>query len=286
MLKLLLWVSVVCVIFYAAACAAVFSFQRKLEYAPNTSRPDPAAAGLPTLRELHIETPTGLRLLAWYLPAEPGKPVLAYFHGNGGNLQNRIPRFLRAARVGWGILMVEYPGYGGNLGSPTELGFAEATVAAMAFLDGQGIEHRRTVVYGESIGTGVATRVAAGRDIAALVLEAPFTSAAAIAERLFPWLPVRWLMLDRFDQVSRIRSVEAPILILQGSRDRVVPPDLGLALYDAAPQPKRLWVAPEGEHENLMDFGAWDKVVRFVGQATSGQPMLPPAAVEIAGSGG
>jgi fermentation-respiration switch protein FrsA (DUF1100 family) len=93
-------------------------------------------------------------------------------------------------------------------------------------------------------------------------------------------------MLDRFDQVSHIRSVKAPILILQGSRDRVVPPDLGLALYDAAPEPKRLWVAPEGEHENLMDFGAWDKVVRFVGQATSGQPMLPPAAVEIAGSGG
>jgi len=169
---------------------------------------------------------------------------------------------------------------------PSERGFADAAVAAMVFLDGQGIEHRRIVVYGESIGTGVTTRVAAGRDIAALVLEAPFTSAAAIAEHLFPWLPVRWLMFDRFDQVSLIRSVKAPILILQGSKDRVVPPDLGLALYDASPEPKRLWVAPEGEHENLTAFGAWEKVVQFVAQATSGTPMLPLSAVEIAGSGG
>jgi fermentation-respiration switch protein FrsA (DUF1100 family) len=182
--------------------------------------------------------------------------------------------------------MVEYPGYGGNPGRPTEQGFADAAVAAMAFLDGQGIEHRRTVIYGESIGTGVATRVAAGRDVAALVLEAPFTSAAAIAQRRFPWLPVRLLMLDRFDQASRIRSVTAPILILQGSKDRIVPPDLGRALYDAAPDPKRLWIAPLGEHENLMDFGAWNRIVRFVRQATSGKPMVPPAAVELADTGG
>ncbi len=93
-------------------------------------------------------------------------------------------------------------------------------------------------------------------------------------------------MLDRFDRVSRIRSVKTPILILQGSRDRVVPPDLGVALHHAAPEPKRLWVAPESEHENLMDCGAWNKVIEFVGQATSGKAMLPPAAVEIAGSGG
>jgi hypothetical protein len=120
MWKLLLWASVACVILYAA----VFTFQREIEYAPGSFRPDPAVAGLLTLREVHIEMPTGLRLLAWYLPDEPGQPMLAYFHGNGGNLQNRIPRSLRAARVGWGILMVEYPGYGGNLGSATERGFA------------------------------------------------------------------------------------------------------------------------------------------------------------------
>ncbi len=227
-----------------------------------------------------------MRLLAWYLPAEEGRPILAYFHGNGGNLATRIPRFRRADRVGRGILMVEYPGYGGNPCHPTEQGFADAAVAAMAFLDGQGIEHRRTVVYSESIGTGVATRVAAGRDIAALVLEAPFSSAIAIAERLHPWLPVRLLMLDQFEQASRIRSVQAPILILQGSRDRIGPLDLGLDLYDSAPEAKRLWVAPLGEHENLMDFGAWDRIVRFVEQAISGKPLVPAAAVEVAYTGG
>ncbi len=270
---------------YVLICTLVFAFQRKLEYAPDTSRPQLPLAAVPGLREVEVETQKGQHLLAWYLPPPAGKPVLAYFHGNGGNLGYRVRRFERAADAGWGVLMIEYPGFGGNAGTPTETGFADAGVAAMAFLEAQGIGHRRTVVYGESIGTGVATRVAAGRDIAALVLEAPFTSALAIAERHFPWLPVRWLMLDRFDQLSRISAVKAPILILQGSRDQVVPPDLGRALYDAAPQPKRLWIAPEGQHEDLMDFGAWDRIVRFVGQATSGGPFEPLAAVEVAAGG-
>ncbi len=263
----------------------MFAVQRKLVFAPDNTKPDFAAAGVPLLSEVHVETASGLRLLAWYLPAQPGKPTLAYFHGNGGNLENRIPRFRRASRVGWGVLMVEYPGYGGNPGSPSEKSFADAALAAMAFLDARGIEHRQIVVYGESIGSGVATRLAAGRAIGALVLEAPFTSAVAVAERLYPWLPVNWLMLDRFDQKSVIGRVTAPILIMQGVRDRVVPPDLGRALYDAAPEPKRLWIAPSGEHENLMELGGWEKVIEFVGQAVSGQAMVPSAAVEIAAPG-
>jgi fermentation-respiration switch protein FrsA (DUF1100 family) len=237
---------------------------------------------LPLLQEVHIRTARGLRLLAWYLPAAPGKPVLAYFHGNGGNLENRIPRIQRAATVGWGVFMVEYPGYGGNPGSPSEAAFLDAAASALAFLDAQHIDGGRIVVYGESIGTGVATRIAGGRKIAALVLEAPFTSALDVAARKFGFLPVRWLMRDTFDQASVIGRVRAPVLIMHGSDDLVVPPDLGRALYDASPEPKRLWIAPRGGHEDLMAFGAWTMVVDFVEQAMSSKPLIPPAAIYTA----
>jgi fermentation-respiration switch protein FrsA (DUF1100 family) len=282
MLKVVLPLALLCLGFYVALCAYIFVVQRKIEYGPDTSRPDLASVGIPALREVHLRTATGLDLLAWYLPAAGDKPVLAYFHGNGGNLQNRARRFQRAAAAGWGLLMVEYPGFGGNPGRPSEQGFDAAALAAMAFLGSQRIEPGRTVIFGESIGTAVATRLAAGRDIAALVLEAPFTSALAIAERRFPYLPVRLLMLDRFDQAACIGRVKAPILILQGSLDPVVPPDLGVALYDAAPSPKRLWVAPEGEHENLMELGGWERVMDFVDHAVSKAPIDPPAAIEVA----
>jgi hypothetical protein len=110
MLRLIL----ICLTGYLALCAAVFVFQRKLQYAPATSKPDRAEAGLPALQEAHVLTAAGLRLPAWYLPGAPGKPVLAYFHGNGGNLENRVPRFRRAAAVGSMTLHRHRSGYGSH----------------------------------------------------------------------------------------------------------------------------------------------------------------------------
>jgi fermentation-respiration switch protein FrsA (DUF1100 family) len=283
MLKLLPRLALAGLAFYAALCALMFAVQRSLEFVPDTSRPDAAKAGIPGLLELELPTGQGIKLLAWYLPPKPGQPVIAYFHGNGGNLSNRIPRLRLFAAAGWGSLMVEYPGFGGNPGRPTERGFNQAALTAITYLQNQGVPANRLVIYGESIGTGVATRVAAGRRCAALILEAPFTSITAVAERTYPWLPVRWLLLDRFDQASRIAGVTAPILIIQGTNDVVVPPALGRALFNAAPAPKRLWIAPGGGHDNLMEFGAWPRIVDFVNQAISGTPMLPPSAVETAG---
>lgn len=284
MFKLLLRLVLLGLAFYAAICALMFAVQRSLEFVPDTSRPDIAASGIPGLRALTLQAAPGLALLAWYLPPQPGQPVVAYFHGNGGNLSNRIPRFRLFAAAGWGALMVEYPGFGGNPGRPSERGFNQAALAALAYLKNQGVSGERLVIYGESIGTGVATRVAAGRSCAAVILEAPFTSITAIAARAYPWLPVRWLLLDRFDQASRIAGVRAPILMLQGTADVVVPPALGRALFNAAPAPKRLWIASGGGHEDLMEFGAWHRIVDFVQQARSGVPILPPSAVETAGS--
>ncbi len=230
-----------------------------------------ARVGVASLREVTLATADGLRLLAWYVPPPPDRPVLAYFHGNGGNLSNRAARVRMFAAARHGLLMVEYRGYGGNAGHPGETGFASDARAAMEFLAAQGFGADRLVVYGESIGTGVATRVAGEQAVAALVLESPYTSITALAGRRYFFLPVRWLVRDPFDSLSRIGRVQAPILMLQGDRDTIVPPGLGRELFEAAPEPKQIWSAPDGGHENLMDVGAGQVVIDFIDRWLPGQ---------------
>lgn len=273
--SIILVVAAIAVLAYGGAAALLFTLQRGIVFVPDTTPPSAAQVGLASLQAVELPTPGGLRLLAWWLPPPPGRPVLAYFHGNGGNLGDRRDRLRGFAAAGFGVLMPEYPGYGGNPGSPSETGFDETATAALSFLDQQGVERRRVVVYGESIGTGVATWLASGRDVGALVLESPFTSLRPIARRQFPWLPVRLLLRDPFDQLSRIGAVRCPILILQGSRDVVVPPELGRRLFAAAPEPKTLWVAPDGGHTDLFAFGAADVVTRFIDR-TIVQAAPPP----------
>ncbi len=254
---------------YLATAAILFVLQRHLVFMPDTRRPEAGAIGVPALQTLQLATPQGQSLLAWYIPPPQGGPVLAYFHGNGGNLGDRRDRLRLFAAAGLGVLMPEYPGYGGNPGTPSQTGFDQAATDALAFLQRSGIENKRVVIYGESIGTGVATRVAAGRVLAGLVLESPFTSLTDIARHRFPFLPVAWLLRDPFDQLSSIGQVRCPILILQGSQDSVVPPALGRRLFDAALKPKTLWVAPQGSHTNLFSLGGARVVIDFIRQVTA-----------------
>ena len=253
-------------VLYCAVAGLLYAGQRKLLFQPNTSRPDLAQAEVPGLRSIEVAA-DGLTLLAWYKPAQDGKPTLLYLHGNGGNLDNRIPRVRRFAETGWGLLFLEYRGYGGNPGAPSEAGLAADAAGALDFLRAQGIGSERVVLYGESLGTGLAVRLATGRNFAAMVLESPYTSIAAIAEAMYPFLPVDLLIRDRFDLLSRIGQVHTPLLVLQGGQDQVVPPRMSSQVFAAANQPKQLWTAPQAGHEDLMRFGAFDAVLEFVGGA-------------------
>ena len=197
-------------------------------------------------------------------PPGADAPVLAYFHGNGGHIGYRTARLARFTAAGLGVLFVEYRGYGGNPGSPTEPGLYSDARAGLDFLAAQGIAPTRLVLYGESLGSAVALTMATERPCAALILEAPFSSIAEVAQHHYPFVPARRLIKDRFDAVARVGAVRAPILVLQGSRDVVVPPRFGRILFDAAPEPKELWVAPNGGHEDLRDFGALDAAFDFI----------------------
>jgi fermentation-respiration switch protein FrsA (DUF1100 family) len=163
-----------------------------------------------------------------------------------------------------GVLMLQYRGYGGNPGIPTEIGLYADGAAALDFLAAEGIPPNRLVLYGESLGSGVAVTLAAQREVAGLVLEAPFTSVAEVAQHHYSFMPASALVRDRFDSLAKIGGVRAPILILHGEQDRVVPIRFGRALFDAAPQPKEFWLSQEAGHGNLMRLGGFDAVFRFL----------------------
>jgi fermentation-respiration switch protein FrsA (DUF1100 family) len=258
---------------YLAVVGGMYTFQRGLLYVPSTATPSPAESGVPDIAPVTLETADGLRLMSWYKPADDGRPTLVYFHGNGGHIGYRGDKARPYLDAGYGMLLVSYRGYGGNPGSPTEDGLYADGRAAMAFLAARGVTPGDTVLYGESLGTGVAVHIAleqarASEPLAAVVLEAPFTSAVDAGAQHYPWAPVRWLMKDRFESRSKIAEIQAPVLIVHGGRDRVIPFSHGEALYAAAVAPKEsLWI-PEAGHNDLDAHGASAKIQAFLESLT------------------
>lgn len=249
---------------YAVLVGGLYIFQRQLLYFPVGGRPELGDLAALGVREVTVRTIDGLSLLSWYLPSRNGRPVIAYFHGNGGNIGHRSGRLRGFAREGYGVLMLEYRGYGSNSGTPTETGLCADGAAALEFLGEQGITPDQIVLYGESLGSGVAVTLSAQRRVAGLILEAPFTSVAEVAQYHYPFVPASALVRDRFDSLSKIGNVNAPILMLHGERDRVIPVRFGRELFDAALEPKEFWFAQDAGHENLAQFGAFEAVQDFL----------------------
>lgn len=249
---------------YGGIVVGLFLLQRRLLYHPGRLRPRLADVAALGVREVKLTTGDGLTLVSWYLAPPPGRPVIAYFHGNGGNIGYRTERLRRLAEAGLGVLLAEYRGYGGNPGVPNERGLFADGEAALEFLRREGIPSDRAVLWGESLGSGVAVYLAARGQIAAVILEAPFTSVSAAAQLHYPLVPAALMVRDRFDSRSRIGRIKAPLLILHGERDRVVPVRMGRALLAAATAPTEGWFSPEAGHENLAQFGALEAAVSFI----------------------
>ena len=257
-----LGLGVVCV--YALIVIALFAFQRRILFVPNPQRVQPADVGLDAAETVAVETADGLRLEGWWLAPREGYPVLLYLQGNGGSIAGRADKALRMHGRGYGVLLAGYRGYGGNPGQPSETGLIADGDAWLAHLRGRGVSDRRVVLYGESLGTGVATALAAREPVGAVVLEAPFVSIREIAERRYWFVPVRWLLRDPFDSEARIGGLKAPLLVVHGSNDTLIPVADGRRLYDAAPDPKRMVVVDGGGHTDLVESGALDSVDEFL----------------------
>ncbi len=233
---------------YGVIALGAWLGQRKLMYFPDAERVAPADAGLAGVTERSIETPDGERLVAWYGRARPGKPTLLYFHGNAGGLAMRAERIRDYMAEGWGVYMLSWRGYSGSTGSATEANnVADAGLAYDALLR-EGVAPRSIVAFGESLGSGIAVRLAAERKVAGIVLDAPYTSIVELAAATYPFLPVRALLIDRYETTKYIARVKVPLLILHGELDRVVPVAMGRELARLANEPKRLVTFPDGGH--------------------------------------
>jgi pimeloyl-ACP methyl ester carboxylesterase len=257
---------------YAALAGGLYFFQRQMVFPLNAARADPALVGLPGLEELSLTTSDGERLVVWHLPPREGRPVLLYFHGNAGNLARpeRLLRFRSIAAQGIGFFAVSYRGYGGSTGAPSEAGLhidGRAAYAEAVNLYGA----RRLVAYGESLGTGVASRIAVENEVTALVLETPYTSTLAVAQFRFPFVPVSSLMHDHFRTDEIVGRLRVPLLIVHGTSDFVIPFRFGETLYGMAPEPKRLVVFEGGGHSNLHERGAGPIVAQFLDAVAAGQ---------------
>jgi fermentation-respiration switch protein FrsA (DUF1100 family) len=248
--------------------AALWAFQDRLIYFPDPSPPpSPAALGLPTVQAVTLRTEDGLPILAWRLaPARPAAPVILYLHGNGGNLAHRAGRLQRFEALGWGALLVQWRGYGGNPGAPSEAGLAEDARAGLAALRAEGVAPGRVVLWGESLGTSLAVRLAAEQPeaVGAVILESPYTSLLALARRHYPLLPSGLLLRDRYDSLARMPDIRAPVLILQGARDTLVPPEMGRALAARAAAPVEVWTAPQAGHNEIGPAGGVERAAEFL----------------------
>ena len=260
---------------YLIALGAVFVFQRGLLYFPDRTAAAPDSAG-PAMQVLTLNTTDGEHLVAWYRPPAAGRPVILFFGGNGSTLIGQTDRWRRIADAGVGVLAVAYRGYSGSSGHRTEAGLHSDAEAAYAWLAAR-YRPADIVIHGHSLGTGVAVRLAVDHPARALILEAPFTSAAEVGQGRYPWLPVKLLMWDPFASRDWIAKVHMPVLIVHGDQDGVIPFAMGRELFGLANQPKTFEAIAGGGHDDLTEMGLYDHIWRFVnpGPALSPPPKSP-----------
>lgn len=259
--KILFWLAAL----YVALCIALYVSQRSFIYFPDKSfpvLPEEGDAGF-----VRVDTQDGLTLIGWYSPAKEGRKTILYFHGNAGSIGGRLPLMQAYIDQGYGVLMAEYRGYAGNPGKPSEEGFYTDADAYVEFLTHNGVAARDVVLYGESIGSGVAVEMAQRHpDVAAVVLVTPFTSFVDIARKSYGFVPVDYLLKDKFDNLSKIGRVKAPVYFFIAGRDEIMDALWGEALYDAAGPRKFRKDFPDAGH-NTIDVSALNgEVLRMLGE--------------------
>ena len=253
---------------YAVALSGIYAFQRDLQYFPTRRDPAPEALGLTGVETVALATPDGETLVLWFSPPETGRPVILFLHGNAGEIADRADRLAFYRSRGYGVAFLSWRGYGGSTGSPSEPGLLADTKAAYDYLRAQSIPPERIVLVGESLGTGPAVITAAANPVAAVILEAPYTAAVDIARRAYPWVPVGLLMKDQYRSRDHIAAIRAPLLILHGEKDRVIPQGFGKRLFDLAQDPKTfLSLGPVG-HDALFSPATWELEATFIDRLT------------------
>jgi hypothetical protein len=253
---------------YIAVAGFMYAAQRSFLYVPGSKRFEtPAAAGLSGYEARDIATADGETLKAWYSPpAHNPAGLIVYLHGNAGTLAERTDRFKLFRDEGYGVLALSWRGYGGSTGSPTEAGLLEDARAALKLVQDEGIPMSRVVLFGESLGSGVAVQLAADPATrpAAVVLDAPFTSTADVARLSYWYLPVGILMKDQYRSDLFAPKVTAPVMVLHGTADRVTPFRFGEALSKKFAGPVKFYPMEGAPHVADLTPASWGAIKAFL----------------------
>lgn len=258
------------VVLYLLTTALVYAFQRRLMYNPQGRVNTPHRDKTPALEKILLKTNDGLNLVSYYKEPRKNKkggvyPTVLYLHGNTGPAGDAAHKLIPIVDAGYGVLLLEYRGYGGNPGKPSEKGLIADAEAALHFIHMKQGKNAKVFYYGMSLGTGIANGLAERRAPAGLIQECGFTSMTAAAKVHYPMFPVQYIVKDSFDSKRRIAHLNAPLLVLHGEKDKTVPVEQGKKIFEtAASTDKTLKLYPEGGHTNLYDFGASDDVVAWL----------------------
>lgn len=254
------------VVVYAVILLSLYLMQRRLIFPASADRPDlQQTNGADQFQAVTIKLPDGTELISWYAPAHrnDGRTII-YFHGNAGNIGGRVERVLPYLDAGYGILLVGYPGYGGNPGLCSEQSFYATARANLDFLSQQGVDAARVILFGESLGTAVAIQMGVERPALALILEAPLASTYLSAWARYPYMAFGRLIRDKFASIDKIDRVRMPLLVIHGENDLTTAIRFGRAVFDRANEPKTGFFPAQAGHNDLMQHGMPETVLKFL----------------------
>ncbi len=238
--------------------------QRNLLYLPNENNylDDPIEF---QFREVYIEVEKKLKLKTWLIEKDFKKrDTLVFFHGNAGNLSNRVYKLNKLNKLDINILILAWRSFSGNEGEPTEKNLYNDAKKTIEWLNSKGVKNEKIFLYGESLGSGVAVDLGLANNFKGIILESPFTSIEKAAKKIYPFLPVKYLLKDKYDSESKIKKIKVPILILHGEKDRIVPFDMGMKLYNLANEPKFSYFTKDDDHMMQYNDKLLDAIKNFL----------------------
>jgi len=237
---------------YFFVLISTYIFQRNLLYHPMENNYSGDKLNV-SVTKIKIKTQDNIELLSWYHNKDSNKyKTILFLHGNAGSLENRIHKINHFKDMNVNFLIIAWRGFSKNKGSPTEKGLYKDARGAVEWLKSKSIEESDIIIYGESLGTGVAVEIAQNKNFAGVILESPFTSMVDAGKDKYPFLPVRLLLKDKYESDKKIKNVNSPILIMHGKVDKIVPFHMGKKMYELANEPKHYYFSEYDDH--MMEY--------------------------------
>ena len=252
------------ILIYLIIVAYMYLNQRKLLYLPSENNYLDDQIDF-NFREVFIDVEKNLKLKAWLIENDfKNKKTLVFFHGNAGNLSNRTYKLNQLSKLDLNIIILAWRSFSGNEGEPSEQNLYNDAKKTIDWLNSRGIKNKNIILYGESLGTGIAVEIGQTNQFGGIILESPFTSMTNAAKNIYPWLPVKYLLKDKYDSEKKIKNLQIPILIMHGKKDNIVPFKMGKKLYDLANNPKFFYFTENDDHMMTFDEKLVNTIKNFL----------------------